>query len=273
MMRDSVKSNYHTISSVQQGNRPAVIFSSDFGNRTNSTVIVLKITSCSEKGSKSVNVHYLDESGKSNVVLCNQITTVDKSDLLEYMYTLSDETMRKVETAHQLATDTVPVKVDDKIDKIYKILEDLAVIKSNCLHDTSRDEKFIAEIANELQKLYANMSKYHDSTVEELRNSIPAINDSNAKIRMGLHNVGKSTESKSSSENNVNDLSKGNRNSGKQSRVRKPSGYWTDERIKEFVSDKDKLPLNDWMEKYKYTDRQTIMKAYYTYSSKLNKVK
>ena len=274
ILKDEVRDKSNILgSSVQRGTRPVLIFSSDKGNETNNTVIVLKITSHSEKAPYSVNVGFINENGKPNAILCNQVATVDKSDLVRYCYTVSDEIMSKVEKAHQLATDTVPPDINNKIEEIYKILEDLAVIKSNHMHDTTKDEKMIADVAFELKKLYANMSKYHDSTAEELRNSIPAINDYNAKQRMGVStNATKSKQASVHSEVNVNSSSDSVK-CERASRDRKPSGYWTTERIQQFISDKATLPLDEWMKKYGYTDRKTLMKAYYTYSSKLNRMR
>lgn len=280
IMKDDIKDkSCFSGSSVQRGTRPVLIFSSDRGNKSSSTVIILKITSHSEKGQLAVNVPYTDESGKPNVILCNQIATIDKSDLIKYIYTISDSIMDKVEAAHKIATDTSATQIDDKIDKIYKILEDLSVIKSNAMHNTSKDEKVIEDVASELQRLYADMSKYHDSTVAELKNSIPAINDHNAKLRMGLSKTNSEVnpnpsvaDDKSAVDTKVvNSTSKPRKR--KPSTSQKPKGYWTEDRIKEFVVDKSALTFNDWMEKYEYTDRKAIMKAYYTYSSKLNRMK
>lgn len=44
--------------------------------------------------------------------------------------------------------------------------------------------------------------------------------------------------------------------------------YWTPDKVNEFISDKDKLTLDEWMNKWGYTDRKAIMKLYYTFSSK-----
>lgn len=260
---------------VQKGTRPVLIFSSDRGNETNSSVIVLAITSNDKKGSRSVNVPFVSEGGSTNVILCNQINTVCKSELKQYLYTVSDSILEQVERAHNLAIGKPIDTVDEKIDKIYTMLEDLAVIKSNSLHDTSKDEKVIADVAYQLQKLYINMAHYHDATVEDLRSEISGLSDNNAKIRMGLDKAlpKPSDDTLLRSSSDISDTSTPVSKSAKRSSsasTRKPAGYWTTTRIDDFLSDKNTMTLSDWMSKYGYTSEKSAMKAYYTYSSKRN---
>lgn len=280
MMKDYVEDKFHQKGSVQRGSRPVLIYSSDHGNITNDTVMVFKITSNSEKSKYSVNVKYEDENGKTSVILTNQVQTVDKSDLIRYLYTLSDDTMTKVMKAHEIATlgniSDSAKDIDSKIDEIYKIMADLKVIKMENMHDTSKDEKMIKEVAKELGKIYVDMSKYHDATISQIKDDMDPLSIYNAKCRMGLTN---SNASDSSMADNVSQTAAVNdkplHSSGRRNRKqpKKPSGYWTNERIKQFIADKDILTFDEYMKKYEYTDRKAIMKAYYTYSSKLNRMK
>lgn len=292
MMRDTtVVSKYNCKGSVLHGNRPVLIISSDMGNRTSTVVTVLKITSADARSSRSINVGFINSDGETNVILCNQITTIDKSNLLEYMYTLSDDIIAEVEKSIDISLGRHREDIDTKIDNIYTILEDLKVFKANQYHNTSKDEEFISNVAGQLKELYINMAKYHDSSVEDVKKNLISLSEANVKTRLNL-NVPTDNDSKTDnvsigSTNDksehmfvtkdmiINDTSNVSESHTKRKRSpnksNKPKGYWTEERIKSFIEDKKTMTVEDWMTKYEYTDRQAIMKAYYTYSSKLNK--
>lgn len=276
MMRDTVVSKYNCKGSVQHGNRPALIISSDIGNKTSTIVTALKITSVTTKSNKSVNVSFINSDGKTNVILCNQITTIDQSDLLEYMYTLSDDIIAEVEKSIDISLGRNREDIDTKIDNIYTILEDLKVFKANQYHDTSKDEEFISDVAGQLKELYVNMAKYHDSSVEDVKKNLISLNEASTNARLNI-NKPKPVDIKDNctSKNEVVDSNTSVKSSLKRRRTpnrsNKPKGYWTEERIRSFIEDKKIMSIEDWMKKYDYTDRQAIMKAYYTYSSKLNK--
>ena len=260
-------------SGVQRSDRPVLIFSNDRGNESCESIIALMITSNAAKSGYSVNVPFKNIHGETNVILCNQIQTVSKSDLRRYVCTISDSILSQVEKAHAIAVGTPATEIETKIDKIYTILEDLSVIKSNALHNTSTDETVIADVACELQKIYSKMARYHDATVLDLKSSISSLSDNNAKLRMGLiSNSGAensdpaelSNEKPTGSPSSINVVPK------EMPNKRKPSGYWTSKRIDEFLSDMQNMPLQDWMKKYDYTSEKSAMKAYYTYKSKRN---
>lgn len=252
---------------VQRSDRPILIFSNDKGNESCESLIALMITSNSAKGGYSVNVPFNNIHGETNVILCNQIQTISKSDLRRYVCTVSDSVLAQVEKAHAIAVGTPATEIETKIDKIYTILEDLSVIKSNSLHNTSTDEAVIADVACELRKIYSKMAQYHDATVLDLKSNISSLSDNNAKLRMGLISNNErenSSPAKLSTESSTGS-SVSATTSGKSSNKRKPSGYWTPERIDKFVRDKHTMSLQDWMKKYDYTSVKSAMKAYYTY--------
>lgn len=258
---------------VQRSDRPILIFSNDRGNESCESIIALMITSNSTKGGYSVNVPFKNIHGETNVILCNQIQTVSKSDLRRYICTVSDSILSQVEKAHAIAVGTPATEIETKIDKIYTILEDLSVIKSNSLHNTSTDEAVIADVACELQKIYSKMAQYHDATVLDLKSTVSSLSDNNAKLRMGLiSNSGAENSDpvelskKKVAGSHISTTAPAKRSPSK----RKPSGYWTAERIDEFVSDKQSMSLQDWMKKYDYTSEKSAMKAYYTYKGRRN---
>ena len=89
------------VGSEQGGVRPVLIIQNDTGNRHSPTVIVAAITSQTAKARLPTHIDlsantYLP---KDSVVLLEQIRTLDKKRLREYMGRLDEEQMQKVDGA------------------------------------------------------------------------------------------------------------------------------------------------------------------------------
>ena len=84
----------------QDGIRPVLILQNNIGNEHSPTTIVAAITSRQKKHPLPthvrVNVDFLEP---NSTVLLEQIRTIDKSRLIEYIGTLDKETMGKVDYA------------------------------------------------------------------------------------------------------------------------------------------------------------------------------
>lgn len=94
------------VGSEQGGNRPVLIVQNDVGNRYSPTVIVAAITS--QMGKASLPTHIgisMQESGlpKSSVALLEQIRTIDKSRLKQYVGRISKNEMAMVDKAIQVS--------------------------------------------------------------------------------------------------------------------------------------------------------------------------
>lgn len=93
--------------SMQQGRRPWVVVSNDEGNISAPTCNIAPLTA-EDKTDIPVHVKtYLF--GIENIVLCEQITTVDQSVLKEYYCSLTDDTMKKVEEAIAIQYSISPI--------------------------------------------------------------------------------------------------------------------------------------------------------------------
>lgn len=93
-----------TIGSVQSGLRPVVVIQNDIGNKHSTTLIVASITSKSKK-KREMPTHIvlnIEELPKESIVQLEQITTVDKQQILEFI-------------------GTMPIAVMDEIDRAIKI--------------------------------------------------------------------------------------------------------------------------------------------------------
>ena len=85
--------------SEQGGYRPVLIIQNDIGNKYAPTVIVAIITSRYTKANLPTHVWLNAECGlpKESMVECEQVRTLDKSRLKDFMGAVSDEVMREID--------------------------------------------------------------------------------------------------------------------------------------------------------------------------------
>ena len=85
--------------SEQGGYRPVLIIQNDIGNRYAPTVIAAIITSRHTKAKLPTHIWLNDECGlpKESMVECEQVRTIDKSRLKDFMGAVSDGVMREIE--------------------------------------------------------------------------------------------------------------------------------------------------------------------------------
>ena len=83
--------------SEQGGLRPALIVSNDVGNHYAPILIVAPLTS---RPKKPLPTHVKTAGG---LILCECVTTIDKSKVIDYQRSLSDEEMERVDHALEVA--------------------------------------------------------------------------------------------------------------------------------------------------------------------------
>ena len=98
-----------TVGSEQGGVRPLVILQNNIGNRYSPTVIAAAITA---KPKKPLPTHaaigYACGRLKESFVLLEQIRTIDRSRLREYVGRLDTQEMRKIDEALAISVGLVP---------------------------------------------------------------------------------------------------------------------------------------------------------------------
>ncbi len=89
------------IGSEQGGIRPVLIVQNDLGNKHSPTVIVAAITSRTEKAALPTHIEISDECGlnKRSIVLLEQIRTIDKKRILNYIGKISKQDLEKIDLA------------------------------------------------------------------------------------------------------------------------------------------------------------------------------
>lgn len=87
------------IGSEQGGTRPTLILQNDTGNKFSPTVIIAPITGRSKKRLPTHVSVDIPELPKDSIVLLEQIRTIDKQRLAEYIGRLDNTQMKEVEQA------------------------------------------------------------------------------------------------------------------------------------------------------------------------------
>ena len=88
--------------SEQGGVRPVLIIQNDIGNRYSPTVIVAAITSRTEKSHLPTHIRLCSQQyglRQNSLVLLEQVRTIDRSRLREYIGHLNDSQMQQVDEA------------------------------------------------------------------------------------------------------------------------------------------------------------------------------
>ncbi|MFT4104770.1 MAG: type II toxin-antitoxin system PemK/MazF family toxin [Lacrimispora sp.] len=92
------------VGSEQGGSRPVLILQNDIGNRYSPTVIVAAITSRSKRELPThVEIGCMEALQKNSVVLLEQIRTIDRLRLFEYIGSLDESKMLSVDQALALS--------------------------------------------------------------------------------------------------------------------------------------------------------------------------
>lgn len=87
------------VGSEQGGTRPVLILQNDTGNKFSPTIIVAAITGRQKKNLPTHVTVNIPQLPKDSIVLLEQIRTIDKLRLAEYVACLGNAQMKKVEQA------------------------------------------------------------------------------------------------------------------------------------------------------------------------------
>ena len=96
------------VGSEQGGVRPVLIIQNDIGNKYSPTVIVAAITSQINKAKLPTHIEIsANEYGlnKDSVILLEQIRTIDKSRLIEFIGVLNESEMNRITEALRISID------------------------------------------------------------------------------------------------------------------------------------------------------------------------
>ena len=92
------------IGSEQGGVRPVVVVQNDKGNRYSKTIIIAPISKKMSKPPIPTHVIFSDDSlSYVSMILCEQLRTIDKKRLGQWICTLDDKTIEKINKAIRLS--------------------------------------------------------------------------------------------------------------------------------------------------------------------------
>lgn len=245
------------IKGIQSGNRPCVVISNDDGNSTSDVVTVALITSKENKSNLSINVPFINWNGEENVVLCNQLHTVNKKWLTSKCFgVMPEKLMKEVDKALtiSLGLKTTSVDISDITSTVDKIIKaKVSEINSN---KTDVTQETVSKIAEQLEKMFIEvLVPAKEKQVKAIKESAPVLN---AYVESKLV-----TETK-----NVNKVE--SKQETKVITLKKPKGFWTDQNKREFIRDKETMPLSDLKAKWKIDNPKSIYQMYYKFKKDIN---
>lgn len=272
---------------VQTGNRPCVVISSDTGNTSSDSVMIALITS-KDKANKGINVPFVNWNGEENVVLCNQIHTVSKKWLTNKCFgILPSSIMKEVDKQLAVALNISRNNIDisEITQAVNKIIE---ARKAEMIKEKQPiTQKVVGEIASSLEKLFVDVlvpmeKEAKAQQKEEVIKSAPVLTAyTNAEIKEAKEakETAKTEEIKSENddEDKVEKLADTFIDTDEhteikedtKSKTKRPKGFWTEEKMMEFIHDKEKMPLSELKKKWEIEKSPTVYQMYYTYKKKL----
>lgn len=105
-----------TVGSEQNGVRPVLVIQNNMGNDNGPTTVVVGITSKLKKMHLPTHLYLGKRFGlsKESVLLAEQIMTIDRSRIREYIGTLDDITMERAENAIEVSLGLKPLRGCDR---------------------------------------------------------------------------------------------------------------------------------------------------------------
>lgn len=96
-----------TIGSEQSGIRPVIVIQNNVGNKYSPTVIVAPLTSKIKKQTMPTHVEIGERFGLPDysIVLLEQVRTIDRQRILDYVGTADSKTMKQINTALSVSLD------------------------------------------------------------------------------------------------------------------------------------------------------------------------
>lgn len=242
-------------SGVQSGTRPCVIISSDDGNATNQTVIVALITS-QDKGNIPINTKFINIDNDDNVVLGNQVHTVSKNWLSKYSGVMTEKGMIQIEKSIATALDMTMQHID--LSELTVLVDKLIESRVNRIKE---ENKISAE--DIVNRLIGNINDTLDNEVGKVtKNNKKEVTNKNSNTTKQIKK--KTTNKKKTTKKKTTRKSNKQKNSN-----RKPYGYWTLEKMQEFVADKENLETSALKEKYEIENENSLTSMYYTFKKKI----
>ena len=172
--------------SVEGKNRPCVIVSNDKGNNYGTTALVAPITTRSKESCKPWQVHF-QNGNKSQIILCEQIKTVNINKLNRYQGKLDALTMKAVDEALAIEFDlNVTQREQDSVEFLHRL--DIVLMKIINSRLINYDKKINEIIVNAL----SNADSYKNECEElcdKIVNKVTEVVSNNRDVINGIAEI------------------------------------------------------------------------------------
>lgn len=211
----------------QNLSRPWLVLSLGIYNKSSGMITAVPITSSTNKKDFPTHVEFCNDRDEKNIILCEQIRSFDtnvKDYRFEYIGTLPPSTMEKVDVAlsiHQ-GLHYSPITLNKLYDTMESIIKSIAYMESK-----NNTPKFSDQDVSEFtEKLVSQVSTTFNLDSSVLGDSMNEVSATREEIT------------------NQEDTSK------KESPEKSTRINWTDDKILEFLSDTENMPMKDVMSKW-----------------------
>ena len=262
LCRDDLEINdkpfgFRPTSHVQRKTRPVLIISNDIGNARSPVVNVLPLTSQDKRSSVAVPI--CNEDGVLSCILCNQIKTIDKAQLIKYEFMIDAETMSEVEKILQHALGIKLNSIDSSLDDIKATIDNIVTMKFNKISTRQEFDSIVEHVARGLEETYSKLINEYIGNIKSAEERIVAESQL-------LHTV---TKNNNNDKDNLNETVDIKSKSKKDKPEHKSRGFWTLDMKRQFINDFDTKSINYIMEVYGFENESKTKKRYYNYKSEL----
>jgi mRNA interferase MazF len=151
-------STYEKKTCIQTGIRPSLVVSNEACNKYSPTITIIPISSRLSKTSLPTHVILDQSSGllKESIALVEQIQTIDKTNLINFLGHCTTDAMQKIEAAIKIQSGLIEVTIDyEYINLLIKKIND----KERFIDKYSYIDE-IEEIINDKDMYIAELKKY-----------------------------------------------------------------------------------------------------------------
>lgn len=148
-LRDTTtKYNEH----IQGGTRPVIIISNNLANRFSNNLTVIPCTSAEKK---ELPTHVKLEINGPSIALCEMITTVSNTDIMNYIGTCDDELLNCLDNAILIALGLDYIKNKTEVTN-----NDINNIKQPIIHNEKRQKKRVLYTLEYKQQFISDYNKF-----------------------------------------------------------------------------------------------------------------
>ena len=272
----------------QHGKRMWLVTSCDACNVSSPVVTIVPITTQSSKTPLPTHVSFTFE-GTALTILCEQPMSINKIELRDFACMLDDDVMKKVDKAikvhYNLKDECMYAdgEVGKALSRIEEVIDNIVREKISSTYSARQVDvdDYVLRVAEGLESLIGTKEKNGEniSSKESVINNVPKDSKVESEDTEKV-TVSSGTSPKKSTKTITSEMSAiekfnsrypgvcSNDNTFKQGKRRRGKS-WSDERMKEFLSDCESMSTTQIMHKYGISSPKTVYQYKYSFKNKL----